>query len=215
MTGRPSSRQKSWLKRYIDKLMVWLMIHGQKPYAICFLAALAMLDAVLPVMPAEFLALSLMILQPHRGFIIAISFACAAAASAGLLATLVTGIAQQTELAAWLEKERQAAAWAQAMSLIKDWGGPALALAAIFPDSPRTSVAAAALGGLSLLSISSFVLAGKLLPYLLLALAVRYLPGKRPAAKRAPWRWARRIHRAARRFAALRRWVERQATTKS
>ena len=94
MTGRPSSRQKSWLKRYIDKLMVWLMIHGQQPYAICFLAALAMLDAVLPVMPAEFLALSLMILQPHRGFIIAISFACAAAASAGLLATLVTGIAQ-------------------------------------------------------------------------------------------------------------------------
>jgi membrane protein YqaA with SNARE-associated domain len=215
MTLKPGSPHQSWLKRSIDRLMVWLMIHGQRPYAIGFLAALAILDCVLPLMPAELLALSLMILQPRRIFLIAIAFAWAAAASAGVLATLVTGIAQQTALEAWLDSERQSVAWGQALSLIKDWGGPALAFAAIFPDSPRTPVAAAALGGLSPLSISSYVLAGKLFLYVLLALAVRFIPGWRPAASKARWPVTRQLHRAIQRFAALRRWVEQQATKKT
>ncbi|MBM3339731.1 MAG: hypothetical protein FJY62_07075 [Betaproteobacteria bacterium] len=90
----------------MKKLFVWLLLHGQRPYAITYLAALSVFDSVLPVMPSEFLALALMILQPHHKMLIAVSFACAAALSAGLLAMLLKGIAQSTALTSWLQVER-------------------------------------------------------------------------------------------------------------
>ena len=48
---------------------------------------------------------------------------------------------------------------------------PALAVAAASSDSPRTSIAVAALAGLAPIDITRFVLLGKLLLYGLLALA--------------------------------------------
>ncbi|NDF45334.1 MAG: hypothetical protein EB125_06495, partial [Betaproteobacteria bacterium] len=103
---------------------------------------------MLPMVPAEFMALALMILQPQRLILVATVFAISAAISAGLLATLVASLAHATSLLGWLESERQGPGWAQAVAWIQSWGAPALGLAAIFPDSPRTSIAVAALAGL-------------------------------------------------------------------
>ena len=163
------------------------------------------------MMPAEFMALALMILQPHRVLLVALVFSISAAVSAGLLAALVTGIAQATAWPGWLEGERQGAGWAQAVSIIRSWGAPALALAAVFPDSPRTSIAVAALAGFAPISVTCLVLAGKLLLYGLLALAVRYMPRRWLVLESATWPGARYVRRALRRFAALRRWVNRRA----
>jgi hypothetical protein len=169
------------------------------------------MDGVFPMMPAEFMALALMILQPHRVLLVALVFSISAAVSAGLLAALVTGIAQATAWPSWLEGERQGAGWAQAVSIIQSWGAPALALAAVFPDSPRTSIAVAALAGFAPISVTCLVLAGKLLLYGLLALAVRYMPRRWLVLESATWPGARHVRRALQRFAALRRWVNRRA----
>jgi len=206
----PTSRQ-GWLRRSSAWLSGWLLRHGQRPYAIWSLSALSILDGVLPMMPAEFLAVALMILQPRRIVFVAFAFAVAAAMSAGLLATLVAGISQTTSWPGWLEGERQGTAWSQAISLLQDWGAPALAVAAIFPDSPRTSIAVAALVGLSPIDITSSVLVGKLLLYGLLALAVRYMPTRWRGRTTTSWPGARPVRRAVQRFAALRRWVDRRA----
>ena len=193
----------------MKKLFHWLLLHGQRPYAITCLAALSVFDSVLPVMPSEFLALALMILQPHRKMLIAVSFACAAALSAGLLATLLMGIAQTTALTSWLEVERQAPAWSQALSLIQDWGELSLTIIAAFPDSPRTAVAVAALAGFSPLSICIFVLAGKLVLYNLLILTIRFMPKHFKGPGRNDWLGAKLVRRAMLRFAAIRRLLKR------
>ena len=193
----------------MKKLFHWLLAHGQRPYAITCLAALSVFDSVLPVMPSEFLALALMILQPHRKMLIAVSFACAAALSAGLLATLLMGIAQTTALTSWLEVERQAPAWSQALSLIQDWDKLSLTIIATFPDSPRAAVAVAALAGFSPLSICIFVLAGKLVLYSLLILTIRILPKHLKGPGRSDWLGAKLVRRATLRFAAIRRLLKR------
>jgi hypothetical protein len=163
------------------------------------------------MMPAEFLALALMILQPHRAALVALVFAISAAVSAGLLAIVVVSIAQATSWPGWLEGERQGPGWAHALALIQSWGAPALAAAAVFPDSPRTAVAVAALAGLAPIHITCFVLAGKIPLYGLLALAVRYTPRRWPRRHSFAWPGVRYLRRALRRFAALRRWVNRHA----
>lgn len=166
------------------------------------------------MVPAEFIALALMILQPRRMLLVAFAFAVSAATSAGLLATLVASVAKATALTGWLSGERQSTAWAQAVSLIQTWGAPALALAAVFPDSPRTSIAVAALAGLAPINITTFVLAGKLLLYGLLALAVHYIPARWPRRHAATWLGARHLRRAIQRFIALRRWIDRRSAQK-
>lgn len=144
----------------------------------------------------------------------AFAFAVSAATSAGLLATLVAGVAKAAALTGWLAGEHQSAAWAQAVSLIQRWGAPALAVAAVFPDSPRTSIAVAALAGLAPIDITPFVLLGKLLLYGLLALAVRYIPARWPRRHTATWLGARHLRRVIQRFIALRRWVDRRSVQK-
>jgi membrane protein YqaA with SNARE-associated domain len=168
------------------------------------------------MMPAEFMALALMILQPHRVVLVATTFAISAADSAGLLATLIASVAQATAWPGWIEGERQGTGWAQAVAWIQSWGAPALGLAAIFPDSPRTSIAVAALAGFEPVRITIFVLAGKTILYGLLALAVRYMPSRWPLRKNGSRLHGRLVQRPLQRFIALRRWVQlraRQAST--
>jgi len=163
------------------------------------------------MMPAEFMAVALMILQPHRVVLVATTFAISAAVSAGLLATLIAGLAQATAWPGWIEGERQGTGWAQALAWIESWGAPALGLAAIFPDSPRTSIAVAALAGFEPIRITIFVLAGKTLLYGLLALAVRHIPSRWPQRKNGSQLRGRLVQRPLRRFIALRRWVHLRA----
>lgn len=210
MSRAPNLRQ-GWLRRSVAWCSAWLLTHGQRPYAIWSMSAASTLDGVLPMMPAEFMALALMILQPRRVILIALVFTMSAAVSAGLLAALVSGIAQATSWPSWLEIERQGAAWAQAVSLIRAWGAPALAMAAVFPDSPRTAIAVAALAGFAPISITGFVLAGKLMLYGLLAVAVRYIPMRWPSRATVSSPGAKYLRRAFLRFTALRRWVKQRA----
>jgi membrane protein YqaA with SNARE-associated domain len=212
--SRTSTSRQGWLQRSAAWFSGWLLKHGQQPYAIWSLSALCILDGFLPMVPAEFIALALMILQPRRMLLVAFAFAVSAATSAGLLATLVAGVAKATALTGWLAGEHQSAAWAQAVSLIQRWGAPALAVAAVFPDSPRTSIAVAALAGLAPIDITRFVLLGKLLLYGLLALAVQYIPARWPRRHTATWPGARHLRRAIQRFIALRRWVDRRSVQK-
>lgn len=163
------------------------------------------------MMPAEFMALALMILQPRRLLLVATAFAISAAVSAGLLATLIASFAQATAWPGWIEGERQGTGWAQAVAWIQSWGALALGLAAIFPDSPRTSIVVAALAGFEPLRITIFVLAGKTLLYGLLALAVRYMPSRWPQRKNGSRLRGRLVQRPLQRFIALRRWVHLRA----
>lgn len=206
--------KKGWLKRSAAWGAAWLLNHGQKPYAIWSLSALCVLDGFLPMVPAELIALVLMILQPRRVWLIVMAFGVSAAMSAGLLATLVTSVAQATALTAWVEGERQSPGWAQAVALIQAWGAPALSVAAIFPDSPRTSIAVAALAGIEPINITSFVLAGKLMLYGLIFVALQYMPSRWPGSENSPWPGARYLRRAIHRFAALRRWVDKRSVQK-
>ncbi len=208
----PASPSKpGWLRRCAAWGTAWLFRHGQKPYAIWSLSGLCVLDGFLPMVPAEFIALALMVLQPRRVLLVVLAFAVSAAISAGLLATGIAGAAESTPLASWLSSERQNAGWAQAVSLIQTWGAPALALAAIFPDSPRTSIAVATLAGIAPIHITGFILAGKLLLYGLIFLAWRYMPTRWPGLANAAWPGARHLRRALQRFAAWRRWVNRRS----
>ena len=191
-----------------------MLRHGQQPYAIWYLSTLCTFDGFLPMVPAEFIALALMILQPRRILIVAIAFAVSAATSAGLLATLVANVSDATTLTNWLSAERQNTPWAHAVSLVQKWGAPVLALAAVFPDSPRTTIAVAALAGLAPIDITVFVLVGKLLLYGLLALGVRYIPSRLPGRHTATWPGSRPLRRALQRFIALRRWVNRGSVQK-
>ena len=203
--------KNGWLRRSIAWCFAWLLRHGQRPYAIWLLSSLSVLDGVVPMMPAEFMALALMILQPQRLVLVATTFAFSAAVSAGLLATLIAGLAEATALPGWIEGERQGTGWVQAVALIQSWGAPALVLAAIFPDSPRTSIAVAALAGFEPIRITIFVLAGKTLLYGLLALAVRYMPSRWPQRKNRSRLRSRLVQRPLQRFIALRRWVHLRA----
>jgi membrane protein YqaA with SNARE-associated domain len=205
-----SSSVRRWLQLLTARCFTWLLRHGQRPYAIWSLSALSILDGVLPMMPAELLALALMILQPRRVVLVALAFAVSAAISAGLLATLVAGIAQATSWSGWLEAERQGAGWLKAVSLIQAWGAPALAMAAAFPDSPRAVITVSVLAGLSPINITGFVLVGKLLLYTLLVLVVRYMPARWPGLAAASWPGARTLRRSLQRFAYFRRWVHRR-----
>ena len=192
-----------------------MLNHGQQPYAIWSLSAVCTLDGFLPMVPAELMAFVLMILQPRRVLFIVAAFAISAAISAGLLATLVASVVEATALTGWLENDRQSPGWTQAVSLIQTWGAPVLALAAVFPDSPRTSIAVAALAGLAPIEITTFVLAGKLLLYAMILLVVQYMPKRWPSHRRASWPGARYLRRAVQRFAALHRWVDRRSTQRT
>lgn len=205
-----SPSQPAWLWRSVAWSTAWLFRHGQRPYAIWSLSTLCVLDGFVPMVPAEFIALALMVLQPRRALLVVFVFAVSAAMSAGLLATWVAAVAEATPLSGWLSDERQSASWTQALGLIQTWGAPALALAAVFPDSPRTSIAVAALAGMAPIHITGCILAGKLVLYGLIFLAWQYMPTRWPRHRKASWPGARHLQRALQRFAAWRRWVNRR-----
>ncbi len=210
-----SPSRKGWLRRSAVWSTAWLLNHGQRPYAIWSLSAICTLDGFLPMVPAELMAFTLMILQPRRVFLVVSAFAISAAISAGLLATLVASFVEATALIGWLERDRHSPGWSQVVSLIQTWGAPVLALAAVFPDSPRTSIAVAALAGFAPIEITAFVLAGKLLLYGMILLVVQYMPKRWPAHHHATWPGSRHLRRAVQRFAALHRWVNRRSTQRT
>lgn len=190
----------------------WLIRHGRQPWAIPVLGTFAAGDSLLPMMPAEVLAVALFILQPTRVRIILVVFAAAAALSALLLALAVGGateVASQADSAAWLKGIANGPGWQQAKALFQAWGAPVLAFSALFPDSPRASIVVAALAGLPPLTITGWVLAGKLVLYGVLAWGVMRLPQWSRNARWSHGSMGIRLQGMNRRLLALRRLLSR------
>ncbi len=186
----------------------WLMRHGRQPWAIAVLAAVAAFDSLVPMVPAEVLAVALFILQPTRIRLVFAVFAGAAAVSALLLSLAVSGaseLASQAGNAAGLAGIISGPGWDQAKALVQAWGAPVLALSALFPDSPRTSIAVAALAGLPPLEITAWILVGKLVLYGVLAWGVVRLPQWSRGARWGQGPVGTRLPRMNRRLLALRR----------
>ncbi len=186
----------------------WLVRHGRQPWAIPVLGTLAAGDSLLPMMPAEVLAVALFILQPTRVRIIFVVFAGAAGLSALLLALAVggaTAVASQADSGAWFMGIANGPGWEQARALVQAWGAPVLAFSALFPDSPRASIVVAALAGLPPLAITGWVLMGKLVLYGVLAWSVVRLPQWSRSARWSQGAMGIRLQAMHRRLLALRR----------
>ena len=190
-----------WYRRFSTAAARWFIRVARSPYAVLPFAILAITDSVLPLLPAELMVITLMIMQPRFRPAIVAGFALASAASAVLLALLVQEASTYVlelnpGLAEGLEK---------ASPLIVDGGAVALAVLSVFPDSPRASIAAAASLGVSPTSIFVAVLVGKLMLYLGLSFLLRRLPQLTPWLKGSRSTIVSKVRPMLRRLAALQR----------
>jgi len=169
-----------------------------------FLAALSALDGFIPMLPAEAFVVALGILQPQRGKVIVLLFALASALSALMLALLLDTFSSSAE---WLGLQLLGAQWEEASSIVRTWGPASLVVLSVFPDSPRTSIAALALSGVAPEVIGLMVFTGKLLLYAGLFCLMHYLPSKLVGWRRADSMWQKWLQRRASRFVAYRRRI--------
>ena len=186
-----------------------LLRHGTEPRALVVLALLSVFDGFVPMLPAEVFVLVLGILQPQRGKLIVLVFAVASALSALLLALLVGTLSAPAE---W-PGLHMSAQWDQALTTLRAWGPATMVLLAVFPDTPRTSIAVLALSGVSPASISLMVFAGKLMLYASLLALMHYLPSRLGRWRSADAAWQRWLQRRASRFVAYGRrirWLARR-----
>lgn len=159
----------------------------------------------MPLLPAEFMAISLMIIQPHRARVVGFGFALAASASALVLALVIAQasayvVSANPGLIDVLEHGNP---------FITDWGAFALAALSIFPDSPRASVAAATVAGLPHVTIAVSVFVGKLVLYTGLSYLLIRLPTLIARLRNQQSPTISRIRPKLRRLAALQRLLQR------
>jgi membrane protein YqaA with SNARE-associated domain len=139
-----------------------LLRHGTQPRTMFFLAALSALDGLVPMLPAEAFVVAMCILQPQRGKVIVLLFAAASGLSALMLALLLGTLSSSAE---WLGLQLLGAQWDQASSTVRTWGPASMVFLSVFPDTPRTSIAAIALSGVAPEVIGLMVFLGKLILY--------------------------------------------------
>jgi hypothetical protein len=183
-----------------------LLRHGTEPRALVVLALLSVFDGFVPMLPAEVFVLVLGILQPQRGKRIVLVFAVASALSALLLALLLETLGTPAE---W-PGPHMGAQWDQALTTLRAWGPATMVLLAVFPDTPRTSIAVLALSGVL---PASMVFAGKLVLYASLLALMHDLPSRLGRWRSADAAWQRWLQRRASRFVAYGRrirWLARR-----
>lgn len=202
-----SVAMNNWYVRVSEATARYLIAAANHPYALLPFLLLAVSDSILPVLPAELMAVALMIIQPHRARLIGTGFAVAAAISALLLALVIIEARPYVlQLNPGL-----AEVLTNGNPIITDWGAPALAALSIFPDSPRISIAAATVAGLAPATIACAVLAGKLVLYLVLSALLHRLSEHSATVRKFNSPVARRIHRTLRRLSAFQRFLRRHA----
>jgi membrane protein YqaA with SNARE-associated domain len=190
-----------------------LLRHGTEPRALVVLALLSVFDGFVPMLPAEVFVLVLGILQPQRGKRIVLVFAVASALSALLLALLLGTLSAPAEWPGPHMDAHMGAQWDQALTTLRAWGPATMVLLAVFPDTPRTSIAVLALSGVSPASIGLMVFAGKLVLYASLLALMHYLPSRLGRWRSADAAWQRWLQRRASRFVAYGRrirWLARR-----
>ena len=196
------------MTRHIRRLLHFaetaLLRYGTQPRTMFFLAALSALDGFIPMLPAEAFVVALGILQPQRGKVIVLLFALASALSALMLALLLGTFSSSAE---WLGLQLLGAQWEEASSIVRTWGPASLVVLSVFPDSPRTSIAALALSGVAPEVIGLMVFTGKLLLYAGLFCLMHYLPSKLVGWRRTDSMWQKWLQRRASRFVAYRRRI--------
>jgi len=192
-----------YLRSLIGRLLHFaetvLLRHGTQPQTMFFLAALSALDGFVPMFPAEAFVVVLCILQPQRGKVIVILFAAASALSALRLALLLGTLSSSAE---WIGLQLLGAQWDQASSAIRTWGPASMVFLSVFPDSPRTSIAALALSGVAPEVIGLMVFVGKLLLYAGLLGLMHDLPSRLVSWRKTDAPWRQWLQRRASRFVA-------------
>jgi membrane protein YqaA with SNARE-associated domain len=137
-----------------------LLRHGTKPATIFALALLACVDCFVPMLPTEVFVVALAILQPVRVMLIVMVFAASAGVSALLLSLVLSTF---NEAAQWFGMQTLGTQWHQAMTALSAVGPGILVLAAVFPDSPRPSIAVLTFVGIEPIWIGLMVFTGKLM----------------------------------------------------
>lgn len=150
------------IRRLLHLAETALLCHGTKPLTLFFLVAFSTLDGFVPMLPAEAFVVALGILQPQRGKLIVLLFSVASGLSALMLALLLGTLSSSAE---WLGIQLMDSQWDEASSTIRTWGPASLVFLSVFPDSPRTSIAALALSGVAPKVIGLMVFTGKLFLY--------------------------------------------------
>lgn len=150
------------IRRLLHLAETALLRHGTKPLTLFFLVAFSTLDGFVPMLPAEAFVVALGILQPQRGKLIVLLFSVASGLSALMLALLLGTLSSSAE---WLGIQLMDSQWDEASSTIRTWGPASLVFLSVFPDSPRTSIAALALSGVAPKVIGLMVFTGKLFLY--------------------------------------------------
>ncbi len=164
--------ESNWYRRLSTAAARRFVAMARHPYAVLPFGLLAVTDSVIPLLPAELMVITLMIAQPRFRVWIGAGFALASAVSAVILALLIqeawTYVLQLNPgLGDGIESSSP---------LIVDGGAAALAVLAVFPDSPRASIAAAATLGVSPVAIFVAVLLGKTMMYAGLGYLLHRLP---------------------------------------
>ena len=196
------------VRRLLQLAETALLRHGARPRTIFFLAALSVLDGFVPMWPAEAFVIALGILQPQRGKVIVLMFAMASAFSASLLALVLVTLSLPAQ---WLGLQLLGPQWDQALAMVRAWGPASLMFLAVFPDSPRTSIAALALSGVAPMWIGLMVFLGKLILYAGLLGLMKYLPSRLGRWRSAEAAWKRWLQRRASRFVAYFRRIRQLA----
>ena len=181
-----------------------LLRHGTKPRTLFFLAAFSALDGFVPMLPAEAFVVALGILQPQRGKLIVLLFSVASGLSALMLALLLGTLSYSAE---WLGLQLLGAQWDQASLIIRTWGPASMVFLSVFPDSPRTSIAALALSGVAPEVIGLMVLMGKFILYSGLLGLMHYLPSRLVSWRGSKALWKKWLQRRASRFVAYCRHI--------
>lgn len=142
------------------RLSRFAVLHGSRPRAIAVLGAASIGDFFLPALPTQTSVIALGLMQAQRAAWVALTFALAAAAGAGLLALLlglVSGYAEK------FGQARYGPEWTNVMQLVRQYGVWAVLAASVFPTPPRLLTAATLLAGAAASSVMLAVFAGKLL----------------------------------------------------
>lgn len=187
------------IRRLLHLAETALLCHGTKPLTLFFLVAFSTLDGFVPMLPAEAFVVALGILQPQRGKLIVLLFSVASGLSALMLALLLGTLSSSAE---WLGIQLMDSQWDEASSTIRTWGPASLVFLSVFPDSPRTSIAALALSGVAPKVIGLMVFTGKLFLYAGLLGLIRYLPSRLVRWRKADALWQKWLQRRASRFVA-------------
>jgi len=187
------------IRRFFRLAETALLRHGTQPRTIYFLAALSVLDGFVPMLPAEAFVVALGVLQPQRGKFIVVLFAVASGLSALVLALLLGTLTSSAE---WLGLQFLGSQWYEASSIVRYWVPASMVFLSVFPDTPRTSIAALALSGVAPEVIGLMVFLGKLILYAGLLGLMHYLPSQMLRWRRSETIWKKWLQRRASRFVA-------------